>query len=429
MIKSVSTCRFCGYPLEHIFADLGVQPFCESYLAAEDQNKMEPFYAIRAYFCNNCLLVQLEESMTPKELFSNYAYFSSHSMGWMKHIESYSEMITAKLNLNDKSQVVEIGSNDGYLLQFFARSGIPVIGVEPAGNVAEESIKKGIPTLVNFFDKATCEKLIGQNKQADLIVGNNILAQVPDLNGFVENLRNLLKPTGIITIEFHHIMKLINNSQFDTISHERFSYFSFRVVEKIFASHALKIFDVEEIPTHGGSLRIYACHIEDKSKLISTHIAELLKKEDDNGLNKADTYIAFNEKVKKTKRGILAYLIELKNKSKSIVGYGAHAEANTLLNFCGIRSDFLDYTADRNPYKQGKFLGGTRIPIYHPDKIKETKPDYVFILPWAIKGELMSQMAYIGEWGGKFIVPIPELTVYDSNGTKNERKIVNLGGN
>ena len=429
MIKSVSTCRFCGSHLEHIFADLGVQPFCESYLAAEDQNKMEPFYAIRVHFCNNCFLVQLEESMTPKELFSNYAYFSSHSMGWMKHIESYSEMITAKLNLNEKSQVVEIGSNDGYLLQFFARRGIPVIGVEPAGNVAEESIKKGIPTLVNFFDKATCEKLISQNKQADLIVGNNILAQVPDLNGFVENLGKLLKPTGIITIEFHHIMKLINNSQFDTISHERFSYFSFRVVEKIFASHGLKIFDVEEIPTHGGSLRIYACHTEDKSKPISTHIAELRKKEDDNGLSKADTYIAFNERVKKTKRGILAYLIELKNNSKSIVGYGAHAEANTLLNFCGIRSDFLDYTADRNPYKQGKFLGGTRIPIYHPDKIKETKPDYVFILPWAIKGELMSQMAYIGEWGGKFIVPIPELTVYDSNGTKNERKIVNLGGN
>jgi SAM-dependent methyltransferase len=429
MIKSVSTCRFCGSPLEHIFADLGVQPFCESYLAAEDQNKMEPFYAIRAYFCNNCFLVQLEESMTPKELFSNYAYFSSHSTGWMKHIESYSEMITAKLNLNEKSQVVEIGSNDGYLLQFLAQRGIPVIGVEPAGNVAEEAIKKGIPTLINFFDKATCEKLISQNKQADLIVGNNILAQVPDLNGFVENLGNLLKPTGIITIEFHHIMKLINNSQFDTISHERFSYFSFRVVEKIFASHGLKIFDVEEIPTHGGSLRIYACHTEDKSKPISPHIAELRKKEDDNGLSKTDTYIAFNEKVKKTKRGILAYLIELKNHNKSIIGYGAHAEANTLLNFCGIRSDFLDYTADRNPNKQGKFLGGTRIPIYHPDKIKETKPDYVFILPWAIKGELMSQMAYIGEWDGKFIVPIPELTVYDSNGTKNERKIVNLGGN
>jgi len=429
MIKSVSKCRFCGSHLEHIFADLGVQPFCESYLAAEDQNKMELFYAIRVYFCNNCFLVQLEESMTPKELFSNYAYFSSHSTGWMKHIESYSEMITAKLNLNDKSQVVEIGSNDGYLLQFFARRGIPVIGVEPAGNIAEESIKKGIPTLVNFFDKATCEKLISQNKQADLLVGNNILAQVPDLNGFVENLGKILKPTGTITIEFHHIMKLISNSQFDTISHERFSYFSFRVVEKIFASHGLKIFDVEEIPTHGGSLRIYACHNEDKSKPISTHIAELRKKEGDNGLSKADTYIAFNERVKKTKRGILAYLIELKNNSKSIVGYGAHAEANTLLNFCGIRSDFLDYTADRNPYKQGKFLGGTRIPIYHPDKIKETKPDYVFILPWAIKGELMSQMAYIGEWGGKFIVPIPELTVYDSNGTKNERKIVNLGGN
>jgi hypothetical protein len=427
MMESVSKCRFCGHPIKHIFADLGVQPFCESYLAAEDQNKMEPFYAIRVYFCDSCLLVQLEESMTPKELFTNYAYFSSHSKGWLKHIECYAEMITAKLNLNDKSQVVEIGSNDGYLLQFFAQRGITVIGVEPARNVAEEAMKKGIPTIVNFFDKATCEKLISQNKQADLLVGNNILAQVPDLNGFVENLRNLLKPTGIITIEFHHIMKLIDNSQFDTISHERFSYFSFGVVEKIFASHGLKIFDVEEVPTHGGSLRIYACH-SDNSKTISTHVTELRRKEDDDGLSEVGKYIDFNEKVKKTKRGILGYLIELKNHNKSIVGYGAHAEANTLLNFCGIRSDFLDYTADRNPYKQGKFLGGTRIPIYHPDKIRETKPDYVFILPWAIKGELMSQMAFIGEWGGKFLVPIPELTVYDSNGIKYESKSLTREG-
>jgi cyclopropane fatty-acyl-phospholipid synthase-like methyltransferase len=423
-MDSVSKCRFCGHPLKYIFADLGVQPFCESYLTVEDQNKMEPFYAIRVYFCDNCMLVQLEESMTPKELFTNYAYFSSHSKGWLKHIESYAEMITAKLNLNNKNQVVEIGSNDGYLLQFFAQRGIAVIGVEAARNVAEEAIKKGIPTLVNFFDKATCEKLIGQNKKADLLVGNNILAQVPDLNSFVENLRSLLKPKGIITIEFHHIMKLIDNGQFDTISHERFSYFSFRVVEKIFASHGLKIFDVEEIPTHGGSLRIYACHVEDNSKPISTHITELRRKEDDDGLSEVSKYITFNEKINKTKRGILGYLIELKNRNKSIAGYGAHAEANTLLNFCGIRSDFLDYTADRNPNKQGKFLGGTRIPIYHPDKLRETKPDYVFILPWAIKGELMSQMAYIGEWGGKFIVPIPELTVYDSNGIKDESKLL-----
>lgn len=428
MIKAITKCRFCGEPLQHLFADLGVQPFCETYLGVDEQNKMEPFYSLRVYFCDNCLLVQLEESMSPKELFSNYAYFSSHSKGWLKHVEIYAEMITAKLNLNEKSQVVEIGSNDGYLLQYFAQRDIPVTGVEPASNVAKEAQRRGIPTIIKFFDKELSDELISQSKQADLLIGNNILAQVPDLNGFVEGVKNLLKPTGVITMEFHHLMKLIDNNQFDTISHERFSYLSFTVIEKIFAFHGLTIFDIEEIPTHGGSLRIYARHTEDNSKPITSNVLELRNKEKDDGLDKAEKYSSFSQIVKKTKRAILTYLIELKNNNKSIVGYGAHAEANTLLNYCGIRSDFLDYTVDRNSYKQGKFLAGTRIPIFHPDKIKESKPDYVFVLPWSIKGEIMDQLSYIAEWDGKFIVPIPEVTVYNSNGTQISCEAFSLGG-
>jgi 2-polyprenyl-3-methyl-5-hydroxy-6-metoxy-1,4-benzoquinol methylase len=366
--------------------------------------------------------------MTPEELFQNYAYFSSQSKGWMKHVEDYVDIITKKLNLTEKSQIVEIGSNDGYLLQFFVERGMHVIGVEPARNVAEEAIKKGITTIVRFFDKETTENLINQNRQADLIIGNNILSQVPDINAFVENLKKLLKSKGAITIEFHHVLNLIDNNQFDTISHERFSYLSFTVVEKIFANYGLTIFDVEEISTHGGSLRIYARHTQDNSKPVNPSVDKLRKKEEDYGLSKAEKYISFNEKVKQTKRSILAYLIDLKNQNKSIIGYGAHAEANTLLNYCGVRSDFLDYTVDRNPYKQGKFLGGTRIPIYSPDRIKETKPDYVFILPWSIKGEIMAQVSYIGEWGGRFIVPIPELSVYDSNGTRVSSQALKSGG-
>jgi len=302
------------------------------------------------------------------------------------------------------------------------------MGVEPASNVAQEAQSKGIPTIIKFFDKELSDELVGQNKQADLLIGNNILAQVPDLNGFIESVKNLLKPTGVITMEFHHLMKLIDNNQFDTISHERFSYLSFTVVEKIFASHGLTIFDVEEIPTHGGSLRIYARHAEDDSKPITPNVPELRSKEKYNGLNEAEKYYSFDQKVKKTKRAILTCLIELKNSGKSIVGYGAHAEANTLLNYCGIRLDFLDYTADRNPFKQGKFLGGTRIPVFHPDKIKESKPDYIFVLPWSIKREIMEQLSYIAEWDGKFIVPIPEVTVYNSKGTPISSDALSLGG-
>ena len=379
---------------------------------------MEPFYPLHVYFCSNCFLVQLEESLTPQEIFSNYAYYSSHSKGWLKHAENYAETITQRLGLSQENQVIEIASNDGYLLQYFQQKNIPVLGIEPAKNVAEEATKKGIPTLVKFFGEETSNELISQNKQADLLIANNILAQVPDLNGFVEAMKNLLKPSGIITVEFHHLMKLMNNNQFDTISHERFSHFSFAVAEKIFLSHGLTVFDVEELTTHGGSLRIYACHYEDQSKTVTPRVAELRAKEKADGLAEIEKYLFFAEKVKQTKRNILSCLIALKNQNKLIVGYGAHAEAHTLLNYCGISSDLIDYTADRNPYKQGKVLAGTRLHILNPDKIKETKPDYVMVLPWSIKGEIMNQMSYIGEWGAKFIVPLPEVTVYNSNGTQ-----------
>ena len=379
---------------------------------------MEPSYPLHVFVCEKCLLVQLEDSITPQEIYNQYAYFSSHSKGWLKHTENYADMIVSKLGLNAKSQVVEIASNDGYLLQYFAQRNIPVLGIEPAANVAEEAIKKGILTIVKFFGREMAQELVSQGKLADLIVGNNIIAQVPDLNGFVAGMKTLLKKSGVVTIEFHHLMKLIDNNQFDTISHERFSYFSFTVIEKVFKSHGLTIFDVEEHPTHGGSLRIYARHTENNSIPITNRPEKMRQTEKEAGLSSIEKYTTFAEKVRVTKRNLLYFLIKAKRKEKSIVGYGAHAEAHTLLNYCGIGTDFLDYTVDRNPVKQGKFLAGIRIPICTPDKIFETKPDYVLILPWNIKKEIMTQMSQIGAWGGKFVVPIPQVIQYDANGTE-----------
>jgi hypothetical protein len=317
-----------------------------------------------------------------------------------------------RFHLNQQSYVVEVASNDGYLLQYFVENEIPVLGIEPAVNVAQVAIDKGIPTLTEFFGSECAKRLTKDNGGADLIVGNNVLAQVPDLNDFVEGLKILLKPSGVVTIEFPHLSRLIEQNQFDTIYHEHFSYFSFFSAEKIFAAHSLKLFDVDELPTHGGSIRIYACHDGDGALPVSERVKRLKEREDRDGIAKLEYYDKFAEQVKETKRKLLFFLIKAKREGKVIIGYGAPGKGNTLLNFCGIRTDFIDYLVDRNPYKHGRYTPGTHIPIYSPDRITETRPDYVLILPWNLKDEIMEQLSYIREWGGQFIVPIPEVTVY-----------------
>jgi len=389
-----------------------MSPLCESYIAPEQLNRMEPFYPLHVYVCEHCFLVQLEEYVSPEEIFSEYAYFSSYADTWLQHAKAYTDMIVERFKLDEQSFVVELASNDGYLLQYFVPKGIPVLGIEPAANVAEVAIKKDVPTLVRFFGEKLARELSTAGKQADLLIGNNVLAQVPDLNSFVGGMKTLLKPQGVITMEFPHLMRLMEENQFDTIYHEHFSYFSLITVEKVFAAHGLTLFDVEELPTHGGSLRIYAHHIEDTTKPTGQRVAELRAREEAAGFTLMETYALFAEQVKDTKRKLLDFLIRTKWEGKSIAGYGAPGKGNTLLNYCGIRSDFLDYTVDRNPYKQGRFLPGTRIPILHPDKIKETEPDYVLILPWNFKEEIMEQVGYIREWGGQFVVPIPEVKIY-----------------
>lgn len=410
--KNNSKCRFCGEPLRFTLVDLGMSPLCESFLSLDQINQMEPFYPLHVYVCEKCYLAQLEEYVSPEHIFTEYAYFSSYAVTWLQHAEKYTDMMTERFGLNDKSFVVEVASNDGYLLQYFARKNIPVLGIEPAKNVAKVAVEKGVPTLTEFFGVKLAEELRAGGKQADLIAGNNVLAQVPDINDFVGGLKILLKPTGVITIEFPHLMRLMDENQFDTIYHEHFSYFSFITAEKIFAAHGLTLFDVNELPTHGGSLRIYACHTENEALPVTDRARELHEREVNTGFTKMEHYSAFGEQVKETKRKILEFLIAARREGKSVAGYGAPGKGNTLLNYCGIRTDFLDYTVDRNPYKHGKFLPGTHIPIFPPEKIQETKPDYVFILPWNFKDEIISQMAGIRAWGGRFVVPIPEVKVY-----------------
>ena len=405
-----SECRFCSNLLKHTFVDLGMSPLSNAYLKLDTINKAEKFYPLHTYVCDNCFLVQLEEFETPDHIFSDYAYFSSYSETWLRHAENYTELMIQRFGLNANSQVIEIASNDGYLLQYFQKQNIPVLGIEPAANVAKVAEEKGIPSLVKFFGVSTAQELVAQGIQADLLLGNNVLAHVPDLNDFVAGMKIVLKPDGILTMEFPHVLQLILQNQFDTIYHEHFSYFSFLTVEKVFATHGLTLFDVEELPTHGGSLRIYGQH-NDGKKPVSDRVSLLKSKEIDAGLEQLETYLGFGEQVKATKRHLLNFLIDIKNQGKSVVGYGAPAKGNTLLNYCGIRTDLLDYTVDRSPYKQDLFLPGTHIPIYHPDKIIETKPDYLLILPWNIKDEIIEQMSHIREWGGQFVVPIPQVEV------------------
>jgi SAM-dependent methyltransferase len=409
--SSPQACRFCGHRLEHIFADLGMSPLANSYLTPAQLHQMEPFYPLRVYICAGCLLVQAEEFESPESIFGDYAYFASYSDTWLQHAKTYADMAVERFGLDRQSLVVEVASNDGYLLQYFVARGIPVLGVEPAANVADAALKKGVPTTVRFFGAETARDLVAQGKVADLLVGNNVLAHVPKLNDFVRGMKIVLKANGVVTMEFPHLMRLMQENQFDTIYHEHFSYFSFIVIDKIFADHGLTLFDVEELPTHGGSLRIYARHTEDTSKPIGQRVFDLLAREKDAGFASWQSYLSFSDRVKATKYKLLNFLIKAKRERKSIVGYGAPAKANTLLNYCGIRSDFMDYTVDRSPHKQGHFLPGTHIPIHHPDKIKETKPDYLLILPWNLKDEVMEQMQCIRDWGGQFIVPIPEVQV------------------
>jgi SAM-dependent methyltransferase len=373
---------------------------------------MEPFFPLHAYVCGNCFLVQLEEFVPPEEIFTEYAYFSSYSDTWLSHARSYVDMTTGKFGLSAESFVVELASNDGYLLQYFVEKGIPALGVEPAANVSKVAVAKGVPTLVKFFGRKTAEDLAAQGRFADLIVANNVLAQVPDLNDFVGGMKILLKPEGAITVEFPHLMRLIEENQFDTIYHEHFSYFSFRTAERIFEAHGLVLFDVEEIPTHGGSLRVYAQHRDFRSRSVSGAVDRLRDREASYGLDHLDRYRSFGEKVRETKRKFLEFLIQAKRDGKRIAGYGAPGKGNTLLNYCGIRTDFIDFTVDRNPYKQGKFLPGTHIPIFPPEKIQEERPDYVMILPWNFREEIMRQLECIRTWGGKFVVPIPEVTIF-----------------
>ena len=405
-------CRFCGTKLEHTFVDLGMSPLCESYLSADHLNQMEPFYPLHVYVCEKCFLVQLQEYVTPEHIFSDYAYFSSYSDSWLAHANKYTDQMVERFAIGEQSLVVEVASNDGYLLQYFVEKQIPVLGIEPAANVAAVAVQKGVSTLVKFFGTETARELAASGKRADLLLGNNVLAQVPDLNNFVAGMKILLKPAGVITMEFPHLQRLMEQNQFDTIYHEHFSYFSLVAVEKIFAAHGLTLFDVEELHTHGGSLRIYARHTEDSSKPVSAHITELRAREESMGYSRLETYSRFAEQVKETKRKLLEFLIEAKRSGKKIAGYGAPGKGNTLLNYCAIRTDFLDYTVDRNPHKHGRFLPGTHVPIYPPDRIRETRPDYVLILLWNLKDEIIKQNGFIREWGGMFVVPIPEVKVY-----------------
>jgi SAM-dependent methyltransferase len=407
---SETTCRFCGSPLDAVFADLGMSPLANAYLPQERVNAMEPFYPLRALVCGKCFLVQLEEFETPEQIFSDYAYFSSYSSSWLEHSRRYAEQMVERLGLDERSQVVELASNDGYLLQFFRERQISVLGVEPAANVAEVAKEKGIPTVVEFFGEEVARSLAGESA-ADLLLGNNVLAHVPDLNDFVAGMKVLLKPGGVITMEFPHLMRLIEENQWDTIYHEHFSYFSFLTVSAVFAAHGIKLFDVEELPTHGGSLRIYGAHADDASRQESGAARELRERERAAGYESLETYLGYGRRVEQDKRQILRFLIELKEQRKRVVAYGAPAKGNTLLNYCGVRGDIIEYTCDLNPHKQGHFLPGSHIPIRSPDVLREDKPDVVLILPWNIKDEIVAQLQFVGEWGGRFAARTPELTL------------------
>jgi SAM-dependent methyltransferase len=393
-----------------VFADLGMCPVANSLITEETAAGMEPFYPLRALVCEDCFLVQSEEFESPEGIFTDYSYFSSFSTSWLEHSRSYADRMIDRLSLGPEHTVVELGSNDGYLLQFFHGRGIRVLGVEPAGNVAHEAIVRGLPTLVRFFDSKLARELAHESA-ADLLIGNNVLAHMPDVGDFVAGMKILLKPGGVITVEFPHLMRLVEEGQFDTIYHEHFSYFSFGTARRIFERHGLRVFDVDELPTHGGSLRIHACHAGDEGRPEGDSVRELADRERAAGYEDLEVYTSFGEGMRATKREVLRCLIDAKDAGKTIVGYGAPAKGTTLLNYCGIGTDFLDYTVDKSPHKQGCYLPGVRVPIHPPGKIRETRPDYVFILPWNLRDEIVEEMAFVRDWGGRFLVRTPDMTI------------------
>jgi len=405
------TCRFCAHPLRRTFVDLGMSPLCQTHIEPHDLDKPETFYPLHARVCENCFLVQLEEFVAPQQIFGDYAYFSSYSDSWVEHARRYVEAVSARFRLGPDSLVMEIASNDGYLLRHFVKRGVPCLGIEPAANVARVARENGIPTVVRFFGQEAAREIAQERGRPQLLLGNNVLAHVPDINDFVSGMKILLAPDGIVTMEFPHLMRLMMENQFDTIYHEHFSYLSFFVVERVFAHHGLVLFDVEELNTHGGSLRIFARHAENDALAITPKVSELKAREREAGLDRLETYSLFEARVHETKRSLLAFLIEARRSGKKVVGYGAPGKGNTLLNYCGIRTDFLDFTVDRSPHKQGRYTPGTRIPILHPDRIMEARPDYVLILPWNLADEITRQMAGVRGWGGRFVVPIPGVRV------------------
>ncbi|MGH9498295.1 MAG: methyltransferase domain-containing protein [Terriglobales bacterium] len=405
-------CRFCGTALQRTFVDLGMSPLCETYPAAADLNRGEVYYPLHVYVCDRCWLVQLEEYESAENIFSDYAYFSSYSDSWLQHCDKYCETMKSRFSLGSESFVVEVASNDGYLLQYFVERGVSVLGIEPAANVAKVAVEKGVPTLVEFFGTKLGNRLASEGRRADLVLGNNVLAQVPDLNDFVEGLKILLKPEGVLTLEFPHLLQLIQRNEFDTIYHEHFSYFSLLCTMKIMEAHGLRVFDVEELKSHGGSLRVYSCRAEGKAHAVEPNVEKVLADEEEAGLSTVGGYQSFARQVGETKLALLEFLLATAQQGKKVVGYGAPGKSATLLHYCGIGKDLIAFTVDRSPYKQGRFLPGTHIPIHHPDRIREAKPDYVVIFPWNLKDEIIEQLLFVREWGGQFVVPIPRFKIF-----------------
>jgi SAM-dependent methyltransferase len=409
--SATRSCRFCGASLARTLIDLGMSPLCETYPAASQLNSGEMYYPLHVYICENCWLAQLDEYESVENIFSDYAYFASYSDSWLKHCDKYCGEMQARFGLSGESFVAEVASNDGYLLQYFVRRGVPVLGIEPAANVAKAAVEKGVPTLVRFFGTTLANELAAGGRTADLVIGNNVLAQVPDLNDFVEGLKILIKPDGVLTLEFPHLLRLIELNEFDTIYHEHFSYFSLISTTRIMEAHGLRVFDVEELKSHGGSLRIFACRAESGKHALAPNVQKVLTEEVNASLDRIEGYESFARQVKETKLALLDFLVSAAQQGKKVAGYGAPGKSATLLHYCGIGKDLIEYTVDRSLYKQGRYLPGSRIPIFHPDRIRGTKPDYVVILPWNLKDEIISQLEFIREWGGRFVVPIPKVTV------------------